>query len=324
VQGAGLLRDLDARSDADGRMTIPFLEPHGTAVDLTVYARRRTDESVCATTAASPETAPLLTVVLRETVPVRIDARGPDGRPVADPDVSFSGASWSASSREQVWHLDPDATYDASVSARGFLTQEIAGFRPPPGGGTLAATLFPAAAVRGRVVDERGEPVCRVHAGILGEKDSCDADLLCAPDGTFLLEDVPEGSGLLHVRVGSEPADAFAEVTTVSGRVTDVGTLRASPRVAWTGRIIGADGRPVGGAVVQVVTTACSDPFALTRADGTFRVRAPASSAMHLDAWKAGVGCVRAELIAGASRSLGDLVLAPEVEEEVPLEEVER
>lgn len=307
VRGA---RVTDERTDEDGAATLALLEPLGTEVWLTAEAAGFLDTPFAAHTFWSPDLAPVLDVVLREGVLVRLDARTADGTPLEDASAELAGAEGRCGDAER-WQLDPEAEYTVWVRAPGFITSKLEGWVPPPGGGVLAVTLRPCAAVRWRVVDSAGAPVTEVYATIEGTIDYGYPDEIeCDTDGSYLLGGLGEGHGILVLGRRYSDLEAAAEISTASGQVTDVGTLTLVPEATVTGRVVDSASRPLGGATVGI-DTSLPDLYerAFSHADGTFRIRVPGFAPGSLIVRKRGYGTVRTEFAPGPARFLGAIAL---------------
>jgi hypothetical protein len=301
-KGRGVREACVCREDAgdDGTVTVRLSEPPGAETGLRVTAPGFLDTTIRARTFRSPALAPLVEVSLRPGVHILLDASAPDGTPL----VARASFTRDGETRGRVC-LEPDATYDVEIGADGYLPLEIKEWRTPSSDGVLAVTLRPCAAMKGRIVDHHGEPVTCGRAVFGGEWAS---DLSCERDGSFLLEGLPEGRGLLSF-VRSGRAEAAREIETVSGQVTDVGTVMLEPPVALTGRVVDPALLPLGGAVVRA-----EGDRTFSHADGTFRILVPPFASVSVIVRKRGFGTVRTE--PGPARSLGDIVLAPAVEVE--------
>jgi hypothetical protein len=225
-------------TDRDGLASLDTGAPSGFRTTITISppaeeSRRLIGTCVPAITSPRIEDAPVVGIVLHDGVYVRVEARGPDGAPVADASSELfrdgieSGRQFgNPVEREEGWYVDPYDTYLVRVRAGGFVLFERRPWSPRGADGLFTATLRPCASVKGRVVDARGVPPDEFDATVsIGLDDlGTGQRLRLGPDGSFLLEGLEEGTGMLTVG-HARGARAGVEVTTVSGRVTDVGTL---------------------------------------------------------------------------------------------------
>lgn len=139
----------------------------------------------------------------------------------------------------------PWGDYLLRVRAPNGARTEVEHVRFPRGGATAdVEILLPGtvagARVRGKVVDERGEPFPGALVELAGRTFTAGAD------GRFVAESVP--AGRCRVRVGAlgRPLAIGAALALAEGEDTDLGAFvlpRAGVRV--TGRIVDARGRPV-------------------------------------------------------------------------------
>lgn len=290
------------RAAEDGSVRLTLMERAGAEEWIRVTAPGFLEASVRARTSWSPDVAPVEDVALRQSGSVLLDVRAPDGAAIVDARARFLA--------EGVAHgpdaLDPDLAYAVRIEAEGFLDHEIAEWRLPPGYPTLAVTLRPCASVRGRLADAGGDAwvVFRGTAGSgWAETD---------PEGGFVIGGLGEGEGVITAGRGEEGVRAAAEVVTVPGAVTDVGTLTLSLPVAVTGRVLDASARPLGGAELTCVTSLPGRrDHTFSHGDGTFRIPAPGFTESWIVARKRGFGTARLRCLAGPPRPLGDVVLPP-------------
>lgn len=296
----------------DGTVTVKLSEPPGTETDLDVTAPGFLSASIRARTFPSPDVAPVVEVALRAGVHILLDARAPDGTAL----LARASFTREGETRGRIC-LEPEAVYDVRIVADGCLPFDIKGWRAPPCDSVLAATMRPCAAVRGRVVDSQGEPVTYSRA-VFGDWVR---DLSGERDGCFLIEGIGEGRGTLSFVRPGRPVEAALEIETLSGRVTDVGTVTLKPPVALAGRVVDSAKRPLGGAIVWIETAPRdSDRYTFSHADGTFRILIPAFASVSVLVRKHGFGTVLAEAGSGPARTLGDLVLPAPGSVEVEVE----
>jgi len=176
--------------------------------------------------------------------------------------------------------------------ARGYL-ETVATFSPGAEGAPTELRLAPAVTVRGRVVDERGQPapLARLRALVRtdrGEVEVVDRDATGAmsalaatragvepsfgaifgfvsdEDGAFEVTGIPPGRVIIEAsRDGDQPAWSPAMLL-AAGVIEENVTLTLRAGHVLAGRIIGPDGQVIAGARVELLPSDAED---LTRGD---------------------------------------------------------
>jgi uncharacterized GH25 family protein len=183
-------------------------------------------------------------------------------RALRDPERYESPAT-DATGRFEARDL-PAGTFDLIVRAHGYGPLTVPSLAIPEGKGATdlgTVVLAPGAAVRGLVVDSKGEPVdgAEVHARasaqaggppILRPHDSGPADAVSAADGSFALDDrsPAESIDLTVTRQG------YGSITVPGVTAPTAAPIRVvlQPAGRVSGRAVDVDGRPVAGASVYL------------------------------------------------------------------------
>lgn len=183
---------------------------------------------------------------------------------------------------------DDGGAYELAALPGAILVKGARGMQQGVG---AAATLAPgetaevdvalrdAIAVNGHVVHADGSPVpgakiraaTTISPGGPTEKLELDAD----GAGAFALT-MPAGWVRLEARSGGDRSPTSAQWVDSGGRLDDVTITIAAP-VAMRGKIVTADGTPVGGASVRLSANATYD--GVSHPDGTFAIDAPEGQA---------------------------------------------
>jgi len=317
-------------TDRSGMAVLAVTEPSGTTAMIRVSPpqedealwRKQCRPGWCGTTveavtSAAAVDAPVLDVVLNDPMQVGLDVRAPDGKPLVDATVELAGRDAIEAADIRVpdprgaWYVDPDVTYSVRVFAPGFLTLTMPRWSPRDRCGMISATLRYPAAVRGWAVDSRGAPLDEVYVTVDAGLDGLGIgqSVPCRPDGSFQLEGLNEGTGMLTLGRARGAPEAAAEIRTACGHATDVGCLTLVPQAALRGRVIDSAARPLGGARIDMETGLPEgDTGTYSHADGTFRVMAPSFAPGHLLIGRHGFGKVRLTFPAGA-HAIPDVVM---------------
>jgi hypothetical protein len=108
-------------------------------------------------------------------------------------------------------------------------------------------------AVRGRLLDEAGQPFAGASVGWLGDDDTLRCVTTSTRDGDFLLLGVPLTVGAVRIEAPGHVAVQLGDLDPATARdhSLDLGTLTLSAAVLWQGTVV-ANGRPVPDATVTV------------------------------------------------------------------------
>ncbi len=183
----------------------------------------------------------------------------------------------------------PDLALGSKVNLHfdreGYQGVEIPGVEVPPAL-PVEAVMQASSQVRGRVETEQGEPVERARVMLVtrGRTDRFRGPLFHVTelDGTFILDQVPPGTYQFNVAGESFLPYQGADVEVTAGSDVEglVAVLQPGSEVA--GRVLDPQGRPVAGALVQLMVESESNPFvrgvmntaqASTDGDGRYRLQ---------------------------------------------------
>ena len=243
---------------APGTVTVPPLAPRASRNDLEIMLTRG---AVASGRVLDAEERPVAGATVR-LFPAARDARDLHLARLTGEDVTEATAD--AEGRFELRHLPP-GRFDLIARAAGFVTRTMPGIEVPPGTaavdlGTVA--LSPGAAIEGRVVDPRGQPIA--GAGVMVSLDELSSFGSSMPsldeltgattdtEGRFRIPDLAPGTvvGLMVMAPGWVTAEIAGIEAPTPSPVEIV--LRPAARVA--GRVV--DERRQGIAEAQVVLTA--------------------------------------------------------------------
>lgn len=215
-----------------------------------------------------------------------------DGTPIADAIVTLStiGSETldevASGERGEFALRGSAAASELSASAPGYALHSVQ-LRGRDPGEEIEFALDPAVHVRGRVVDERGEPIAGAEVWITDEEpgrwDVTSGVSTTDARGDFEVPDAPMGRLVAHARHASH-APGEAEVGNVGpgGRRDGVEIVLAMGGIV-AGRVREASGAPAAGAQVVLLWTSedarSTESIAQTSVDGTFRFDAIAPGA---------------------------------------------
>lgn len=195
----------------------------------------------------------------------------------------------------------PGERLDLAVTRSGYTAGRLAGVTVPAEQ-PVVVTLKSASTLRGRVVDERGDPVSGAHVTLMAERADggsffSNTGAVTGSDGRFTIEDVEPAI----VRVGARaegylPAER-GSVEVTAGRDVSGLELVLRPGAVVEGIVTGADGSPVIGADVAVQEEGQGQRIgysgATTDGDGRYRLDAVEPGARTIAAyhpdWQRGV-----------------------------------
>jgi hypothetical protein len=295
-------------TDADGRFTLPSLSP-GDYRLLVALPGGRMDQSTTfsLTVPARPDTegptSPLDLGILDfpSGVSVEVVVTGPEGQPLAGAEagaaqeeradsgrpnpggVILFRASVGDDGRAAIGGLDPDLPVVVTCRAPGHEFWRAAFDAPPP---FVACTLDPLATIRGRVVDEDGEPLPDSSITLAGGTPPFEGAVettISDEEGGFRFDGLE--SGRFRVVAASPGRTAVTRSLALeAGADRDLGVLALDPGDRWLHRVVdGTDREPVQGARL----TAVSPPGALlpatTDAQGEAELAGPATGPLMLE-----------------------------------------
>lgn len=286
--------------DPDGNeMTIAFRSAPADRKLTTIWKERRRFR-VFTRTYATPEEAPLETVVVPDAVRATLVVRLPDGAPLPETVAARihveSNDTWplKGSARHDrvtlLFNDLPEATdFRVRVSAPGFAPLKRKLPMPCPGA-TVEVRLRPGAGVRGAALRPDGAPLVEgwVRVWFRGRFRKRTTSL--GADGAFRIDDLPAGDAVITLGLRDDELPlAQVERTLEAGEVVDLGTIRLVPVRKVRGKVLDGAGEPLAGVSLRV----CDDyGEAVTRHDGSFLLRVPPHAAGVVLARKPGYGTV--------------------------------
>ena len=145
--------------------------------------------------------------------------------------------------------------YSVSASIAGYVSagqKTEAGSEKP-----LRLVVTPAGTITGSVVDARGRAV--ESFTVMAERVEKDGNgygasgskEVTSPDGRFSIDDLAEGTYVIHVRAPETAPGSVAGVKLVAGRATDTGVIRLGSGGVIRGSVIDTSGAPVAGATLS-------------------------------------------------------------------------
>lgn len=231
------------------------------------------------------------------------------GRAVADAWVTASlpgrkeiaSGAWSrADGTFALRTVRPAELYEVRAARPGFLpaTEKVVSLKPPARPAPLSLVLHAARPAVGRVVDHEGRPVAGAEIRLAEapaaearqsiaprmETDEEEPSAVSGPDGRFRVPEVPAlAFDIAVTRAGFARAGVRSFPVKPGAGPVDLGTIRLHPGSVLEGRVVDAQGQPVGGAAVFRVLhlgpahelaaeMPGEEPDATTGADGRFRL----------------------------------------------------
>ena len=261
-------------------MTIAFLSAPVAEQEVRLVRKLRRIRATVRTY-ATPDEAPLQTVVVPEAPRATLLVRLPDGSPLPETvrariDVK-SFDSWPLEGSERhdrvtfLFNDLPEAKdFRVRVSARGFAPVNRKLPLPPPGA-TIEVRLIAGARVRGVALQPDGAPLLEgwVEAwvgGLFRERTTS-----FGADGSFRIDDLPAGDAVVKLGLGDEEIPlARLECTLEAGEVRDLGTIRLATLRDVRGEALDAAGEPLAGVTLRVFD---DHGESVTHADGSFLLR---------------------------------------------------
>lgn len=335
-----------ASTGPDGHFRLPRL-----AAGVT-YRLQVTREGFSPGSALAEPTPPgkgsLLRIVLAAGRTASGRVTDPEGRPVPKAELTLfgGGAPWGSASagRQRPWRATSDesgafelrdlaaGTYRLQARAPGFALLEKTGIEVPATGGTAdlgVLVLTPGAAIEGRVVSSRNQPVEGASVRTMNRRHGPDfgggdvpTEGATAADGSFRLAGLPPGEQVELIVV--HPAYPPVRVPGVEVPPPEPLVIELREGGALAGRVVGADGQPVEGAtLIRYETTSMtvggaqsshgtSSGIGTTDARGRFHVANLALGLIEIEvaapgwtpAWLRGLA-----IPAGGTLDVGDVVL---------------
>jgi hypothetical protein len=291
-----VLRDLmSAEAGADGRFAIEAVPSgeHALGAEARGLAPHRVEFSLAGTQAQLD----LGDVRMEAGLAIRGVVRTSAGTPVADATVTARAMRTRVSTEARA-RTDADGgfvlaglepvTYrlDAGSPGQGRTHREA-----EPGGEPMELVLDGGGSIRGRVVDDGGQPVVafRVIARATSEQAPFAFEQFDAQDGRFLLKDVSPGAHVVSVEA-PDRASATAQAKVEAGGTTDVGTVRLGAGLTLRGTVVDGTGGPVVGAQVLLVKRQVNmvsfggEADVMTDRTGAFEVRGVAPGPVEVSA----------------------------------------
>lgn len=190
----------------------------------------------------------LVTVVSTDGMPV----------PMASATLTAPSTTTSAESAEEGQRLELGPIGEGPavlrVSAPGFKTRAQS-LELTPGDTDLEVVLAEAPALRGRVVDSKGQPVADVSVQVRSDSPNDPDGVVTAADGTFTLHVDEEGSWLVEA-IGLEGDVARATAQVPGPEVV----LTLEPLGSASIMVFGPDGKPAVGARVMLANAESPEP----------------------------------------------------------------
>jgi hypothetical protein len=177
-----------------------------------------------------------------------LESAGPDGRGARS---RGGDATTGMDGTFEMTALDPQVPYEATISAKGFVTASVA---VPPGTSEVRWVLERGATISGRVLDHGGAPLRGVKVAAHGSAEQRSGDTaVTSAEGRFVLSGLDGGEYMVVARreqsaepsVGRAPASS---VVRVPARGSADVVLRFTGAHALAGRAQSEDGAPVKGA----------------------------------------------------------------------------
>jgi carboxypeptidase family protein len=212
--------------------------------------------------------------------------------------------------------LAPTRKYQLTVEALGYLPTTATAVSPQVGKAfePLRITLAPSASAKGRVVDGNGKVLAGVEVLLRPSRDLGAAsrmfEKIAVPRptrrelkfltsttsaGTFRIPSIPASRfDVVASKAGYSPAVVHGVVATAGAREVAVPEIKMRPGAAIEGMIVDPDGKPIRGAVINLVAElgrldtlqehlAANEPDAVSDAKGVFKIAdLPAASTYNL------------------------------------------
>lgn len=300
------------RTDDDGRYEIEHLAAGSYIFEVTTRNGRIEQNGPVEIPPLAPNVPnrppPSRTVVLpdvrfAEGVAVVVEVRSTDGTPIPTALVEISQTGSGAaphvfegnSNAEGVATLDGiDAAIPGRVgcAATGF-TRFSEPFDVLPA--LVTCTLAPLAAIKGTVVDMRGEPVPRATVDVRGAHRNA----MTGPSGAFAIDAVPPGTYTIRA-TSSRSGMATSEIRVAAGETLDLGELSLGATRDVRGRVVAV---ATGEAIVGAAVTAIDPPgaSAVTDSDGVFALQCDADARTRVRVEANGYAAVEAAIDADAT-----------------------
>ncbi|HUP64938.1 MAG TPA: carboxypeptidase-like regulatory domain-containing protein [Thermoanaerobaculia bacterium] len=259
---AGGVDEEPARSGADGSFALQLARGR---YDITFGGEAWAPKSLRGVD-VSPGLEPM-EVTLEEAVAVSGRVVRADGSGV--PDVNVSAFMMGTFSNPQPSVTGPDGSFTVTGLPRGTVNlnatklddfiREMKTVEAPAT--NVLIELAPGGGVRGRVVEKGTKrPVADFQAGISGERGGRGMRIMGPPslksfrsdDGSFELQNVPVGSTEIVVVAPGFVTARVPGVTIEEGKVVEDLVIEVDAGTKVTGRVLGPDGSPVSGAMVNL------------------------------------------------------------------------
>ncbi len=267
-------------------------DSHGVAVveapaDEWVRARALDGESGAASAMVKVTAdSPVVILELEETISLSGRALDDADRPVPDAAVMLAlrmpdhglemfGSLRSGTDGRFVFKGVPVSLLDEPGTLRAAKVGLVDGVTSVPAGGApesgLTIVLRTSITVTGRIVDEAGEPV----SDVLVQPRRHPGGVWTARDGTFRVGGVPRAGVEFHVQPDAH-VHRVVTVPETTDDTTNVGDVAVATGEELRGQVVGADGKPVGGAHITVTSTLLDQVVRELQADDEGRFVVPA------------------------------------------------
>jgi protocatechuate 3,4-dioxygenase beta subunit len=227
-------------------------------------------------TVAADQLDARIVLSMRRPTPLEILVLDGDGKPLPEAEVHFLTRTVDEEIQSGVWIVQPRRIGDGRLELSGLESPVWLTVEPLPGPGArwarkrvgpidpgtprVEVRLEPGHEIRGRVVDDEGEPVSRVPVSlwpddtpqVFVDRSTPLAEAESAADGSFVFDRLPRGRHWLSCDV-PDAFGGFRAIPVDAGAANAV--LRLHRRRAFSITVLGSDGRPL-----PMAGIACHEP----------------------------------------------------------------